>query len=382
MRTLGLIACLALAWPASVSAQDKAAKAGPGHKFGLKEAPAKQAGTLRLAAYNLENLYDTNDDPELSGEWEDMNMQVPEDRLQALAAAIKALDADILCVEEVESLEALQWFRDGYLKGLGYDHAAALDGGYYRGVEQGLLSRLPIKSAEVFKEESLADVKRTGDGWAKPEAGKEPTRFQRSPLKAVVELPTGAELTVFVVHLKASGGAENQAQREAESLQVREWIEGIVKKDPEADIAILGDFNASPSERPYALQVKGSKNGDGEGIMQGAYDFRSPVVKGRDAFVTHCSGRSIDYILLSEDFAKDCVPGSFFVLGTLYGGDEQQAAMRKWLAGNRQGPEPEKPKGYASDHYPIAIDFKPEPGPAGKPEPAPKKVKSPRPAGE
>lgn len=334
---------------------------GEGHRFGSINAPVKKKGRMRLAAFNLENLFDQVDDPSISGEYDDLPMATPDVRCKALAAAIRKLDADVLCVEEIESLDALKWFRDTYLKDLGYAHAASHEVGYYRGVEQGVLSRYPILSSEVFVDESLADVKREGEGWAEVEAGKGPTKFQRSPLKAVIEFPGGYKLTVFSVHLKASGGAVNEAQREAESLQLREWVAELLKTDPDANIAVLGDFNATPAQRAYALQVKGSKNGDGQGLLRAAYDFRDRSQKGdkeREAYTTHVSSRTIDYIVMSTGFADDCASESFFVLGTLYPGDEQQDRMRAWLK-DRKGPEPEKPAGYASDHYPIAIDFEP-----------------------
>jgi len=69
----------------------------------------------------------------------------------------------------------------------------------------------------------------------------------------------------------------------------------------------------------------------------------------KDAYTTHASGRPIDYIMASPGLSEDFVNSSFFVLGTMHAGDDYD-----W----RKGEEP--PKGYASDHYPIAIDFTPD----------------------
>ncbi len=320
------------------------AKRPPGVYYGFKEAPAKQKGAVRLAAYNVENLFDGEDDPKLSGEVDDLKERTSEDRLQALAKAIKALDADILALEEVESEECLRWFRDTYLKDLGYEHLASKEVGYSRGVEQSILSRFPIESVEVCPDEDLSDVKRDGKGFAekptKPGA-EQGQRFQRSPLIADVRVTPDYLLRVIVVHHKA-GGLEFAYQREAEALQVMEWVQAAQAKDEHINLVVLGDFNAQPSHKTAKIYS--------EGGLVGAYDFRDRSRKDmKDAYTTHASGRPIDYIMASPGLGEDFVNSSFFVLGTMHAGDDYD-----W----RKGEEP--PKGYASDHYPIAIDFTPD----------------------
>ena len=110
-------------------------------RFGLKEAPLKHAGAIRLATYNVENLFDAIDDPDLSGRNEDIDDAKPEAELQGLADAIHALDADVLALEEVESEAVLTWFRDTYLSDMGYTALASIDAGDGRGIEQSVIVR-------------------------------------------------------------------------------------------------------------------------------------------------------------------------------------------------------------------------------------------------
>lgn len=325
------------------SEQGQSTKRPPGVYYGFKEAPAKKKGAVRLAAYNVENLFDGVDDPKLSGEVDDLKERTSEDRLQALAKAIHALDADILALEEVESEECLRWFRDTYLKDMGYEHLTSKDGGYSRGVEQSLLSRFPIESSEVRPEEDLSDVKRVGEGFAAPPTkpgAVQGKKFQRSPLFADVRVTPDYLLRVIVVHHKA-GGLEFAFQREAEALQTMEWVSAAAAESPDINLVVLGDFNAQPSHKTVKIY-------SGGGLIS-AYDFRDRSRKDmKSAYTTHASGRPIDYIMASPGLSEDFVNNSFFVLGTMHAGDAYD-----WTKGE------EPPKGYASDHYPIAIDFVP-----------------------
>jgi endonuclease/exonuclease/phosphatase family metal-dependent hydrolase len=317
--------------------------------YGIPKARPKTKGALRLATYNAENLFDQKDDPNQSGEYDDLKEATSEARLKAVAKAIRELDADVLCLEEIESKECLEWFRDTYLKGMGYDYVASEDVSYYRGVEQSVLSRVPIVKAQVFKGEDLvigdmesrrtdSEAKRLAGTWAKPD-GKMPDKFQRSPLKVDLKTKDGYELTVFVVHFKA--GAFDH-QRELEALQVEQFVEEMLKKNPDANVAVLGDYNAQPN----AMSAKVLRISD-DGLVS-AYDWRFDKNASRDTYTTHASGRSIDFIVMSPGLAADCIDGSYFVLGTPHAGSDWD-----W----RKADENPPPNGYAADHYPVAIEI-------------------------
>lgn len=324
-----------------------------GYWFGVEKPPAKQKGVIRIAAYNVENLFDERDDPALSGEYDDIKMVTKPTRVKAIADMIRKLDADVLCIEEVESLEALAWFRDTYLKDMGYDHVYSEDVGYYRGVEQACLSRFPIKAHATFVSEDLSDMdaKREGEGWAKkkPDQGQ---KFQRSPLKLEIDV-NGYPLTVYSVHLKA-GGKEYEYQRESESLQIVQFVKDELAKNPEANVVVMGDFNATPTQKAAKAFT--------EGGMRSAYDFRGTKSGNtKELYTTHDSGRAIDFIFMSPGLAADAVDRGFFVLSTMH-----PESTYRW----QDDPEKEKvPAGYASDHCPVAIDVMPKddkPASAGK----------------
>ena len=186
------------------------------------------------------------------------------------------------------------------------------------------------------------DALRDGEGWA----GKKPDqaqKFQRSPLKVEIDV-NGWTVILYSVHFKA-GGKEFDYQRESEALQTIEFVKQDLAANPAANVAVLGDFNATPSMKtPKAFGAAG---------MKGAYDFRANKDSGtKDLYTTHDSGRAIDYIFMTKGLADDVVDGGFFVMGTMH-----PASDYDW----KTDPEKEKvPAGYASDHCPVAVDVMPK----------------------
>jgi endonuclease/exonuclease/phosphatase family metal-dependent hydrolase len=364
-----LLAVLTPSWAMQGATQGAPAQKAPVYggraapPTGVAKAPSKAKGVVRLACFNVENLFDGQDDPALTGEHDDLAMATDETRLVNIAAAIRELDADVLALEEVESEACLKWFRDTYLKDMGYEHLASQDVGYERGVEQSVLSRFPIEEVRTFIDTRLSTAasrlptdaaERRKQGWADP-IRLQKDGFQRSPLLASVRVPDGSLLHVIVVHFKA-GGKKLAHQRELEALSVSGIVEEMLRKDAAAQVAVLGDFNATPSQKAAKLLRE-----KGTGGLVSAYEVRPDAGKGRAgdqgddtrrAHLTHSFvpddqrgkpiERSIDFILLSPGLFEKAAKGSYFVLGT-----------PKCLEGNDR-----RPKGYASDHNPVAVDLK------------------------
>ena len=316
----------------------------PHHTFGLTESMPRMDNTIRVASYNLMNFFDQVDDPALSGEFDDIgNNPGPTslERCEELAKTIRELDADVLTLQEVESLTALQWFNTHYLQEMRYNYIASEEVGYYRGIEQSVLSRLPISEIITWQDADLTDVTRTGIDWTPVPENTDEIKFQRSPLCVTVTDPSGYSLTLFVLHHKA--GRSNQWHREAEALQIVEYVESMMRENPSRNIIVLGDFNAAPWDRSVRTYL-------GAGLID-TMAHRSVNKKYNDdapLWKTHTSGRIIDYILLNPAAMGEFAVGSGFILGT-------SAEDYDWR-------NVRPPAGYASDHYPIAIDLIPQEG--------------------
>jgi endonuclease/exonuclease/phosphatase family metal-dependent hydrolase len=326
------------------------------HRFGLTEAMPRIEGTIRVGSYNMLNFFDDeiNHNPALEPRSKDTSYelsdiigpdgkQIPhtsDERRKDLAKVIIELDADILALQEIEGHDALVWFNKTYLQGMGYDYVISEDVGYYRGVEQSVLSRFPVTEVRTWPNVDLTNIERVGGGWADIPQGTNEITFQRSPLFVTVKTPTGYELSLFVVHHKAGRDAWH---RELESLQIMKYIEELTSSDPSQNIAVIGDFNAQPWNRSIQVYLRNS--------MTDSLSHRSKNLQWEDNSplrTTHTSGRILDYILLNPAALHEYVVDSGFVLGS-------SAQEYNWK-------EDSIPAGYASDHCAIAVDLVPREG--------------------
>jgi endonuclease/exonuclease/phosphatase family metal-dependent hydrolase len=344
-------AAKAPAQPTAPAPFDGHTPTGPAHdpfnyrRFGIEHPKPKAPGAIRLATYNVANLFDGKDDPNLSGEDDDLPSAKPQEQLEALAMTIKRLDADVLCLQEIESYDALVWFRDSYLKGLGYEHVVSIDSGDARGIENAVLSRVPIVDKEVWVQRALKGEHPATIRNRPNEFAGRPLTFHRTPLRVDLEAPAANgqpafTFSVFVVHHKS--GRDFNYWREAEAAGLAEILGQFQKANPAAAFAVLGDFNAEPSAKSVQTLTAA-------GLEDVFADVHAPGQKLASEFVTHESGRAIDQILLSPALKARTVPESRFVLGT---------PARPEGVDFRRVP---LPPGAPSDHYPVVVDLQ---GPA------------------
>lgn len=315
-------------------------------RFGAPTPIAKPAGALRIVQYNVENLFDDKDDPNLSGRYEDLGQTKPDAYCQAAGATIKSLNADIVALEEVESKEALTWFRDKYLADAGFTYLESLDAGDERGIEQGVLSKYPISDVKNWVHMDLGGTHPDKWGRDKNENAGKPIQFHRSPLEVTVTVPADAskpnskpyQVTLFVCHFKS--GAPGDYWRQKEATKTTELIKQFETSHPDANVVLLGDFNAKPEDRPIQIIT-------GAGMIDTFAPVRGTGKKVEPLYVTHETGRAIDYIFLNANAQKELIAETRFILGTPArpaGSDYRTTAP---------------PPGYVSDHYPCVIDLTP-----------------------
>lgn len=193
---------------------------------------------LKLASLNVRNLFDGFDDPYTRDE---STPEKPRAELERLAETIRDVNADVLALQEVESRGCLQRFLDKFLDDMGYRHVVLVEGNDPRGIDVGLVSRVPV--GRVVSHAQLRfdpEVQQAGTN-----------RFQRDLLCVEIRPPGKENFHVWVVHLKSQSGPEDaEPIRLSEARQIRLLVERRCAEDAQARFVICGDFNddfASPA---------------------------------------------------------------------------------------------------------------------------------------
>ncbi len=282
-------------------------------------APGRQAGTLRLATYNIRNLFDGIQDPGKEPE-----KAKPEKEKVALSQAIHEINADVIGLQEVENKGVLTQFRDQYLSDMGYREVVLIEGNDTRGIDVALFSRFPVTAVKSHKEVRF------------PVPGEaQPVGFSRDLLQVRIQGPNNYTFTVFVAHLKSQhGGDEADIRREAEARAAQQIIAAFQKANPRENVVVMGDFNDTPLQKPIQPLVNGL--GLTDIIMKDL---------GNDAWVFTYHPQQyrsrIDYLLLSPSMLNEYVPKSV-----------------KLYKPFKQGEQWKNLHFYdASDHIPVTIDL-------------------------
>lgn len=164
-----------------------------------------------------------------------------------IAARVKAIDVDVLAVQEVENIEALRTFNRESLGGL-YPHVVVIEGNDPRLIDVGLLSKYPV--GQVVSHQTAPDP-------------DDPSRrvFGRDLLRADILTPSRSRrlFSLFNTHMKsnfvdtlehrtpeaqAAQRVRNNQRRLRQSIATREIIEAETR--PNSRYILLGDMNDDP----------------------------------------------------------------------------------------------------------------------------------------
>lgn len=257
-----------------------------------KEEPRREAtpGRLVVAAYNMFNLFDDHDDPYRADEETRVK---PRAELERLAKSIKELNADVIAVSEVENRDYLQRFVDVLLPNMGYEHVVLFEGNDLRGIDVGLISRIPIGPVRSHRH-------LTFEG---PDGSRR--RFGRDVLVATLEPPGAEPIDVWVVHLKSNAGGREAAEpvRLAEAREVRRLLDAELARDAESRFLVMGDFNDTPESQTISTIV----GADTGALWSVATDLADPELV---TYNTKPYRSIIDFILCSPAMRRQYIQGS------------------------------------------------------------------------
>lgn len=283
-------------------------------KAATKEAP------LKLGTFNMHNLF-PDDSAVLAKSL--AKAKTPEEK-KALAAALRELNADVVGVQEVYDTKSLKAFLDEFAPDLGYQHVHVGTGTDRRGINVGIVSRLPISNVQ-----SHGQLRSVLPGT------KDVQPLSRSLLQATVQHPNGYEFDMFVVHLKSSNPGpwreiveeaqrkgldpevlkqmkmdKARVRRESEAQAVRDFLVSYEKKNPGRNYVLVGDSNDAVGTGTYDIL---------RGLHDQLPDLADPLSDlPADAITFHSKWyRSrIDVVQTSPGMQKEYVAKSASVLNT------------------------------------------------------------------
>jgi exonuclease III len=197
-----------------------------------------------VASWNVENLFDTIDDPDKNDDWflPDSEIEWTERKLtKKLANLAKVIDymnngegPDILGVQEVENEALLRDIVDNYLKRSNYEIAYS-ESPDARGIDNGL-----IYNSSKFGLKSINPLTIKFD---EPKSSRDILYVQ------LVDIRSREIINIFVNHWPS----RREGLKETEKFRIRaaktlfEKVEQLRNDDPSSKIIILGDFNDLPS---------------------------------------------------------------------------------------------------------------------------------------
>ncbi len=290
---------------------------------------------MRIATFNLENL---DDGPDVR--------PALDDRIAALRPPLVRLAADVLCLQEINGqrspgggprrLVALErLIEETPYAGFHMVSSQRVPRGDHDGneLDRGadavhnlvILSRYPVHASRELRHD-LVDRPLYRPTTAKPKAPAErPVEWDRPILQATLVLPDGRHLHVINLHLRAplaapvagqkrdsatwkstGGWAEGfflaTMKRAGQALETRLLVDRLFAAEPEALIAVCGDFNAEERQTPLRT-IRGDVADTGNAALGGGalVPLDRAVPETRRYSVVH-GGRKqmLDHVLVSQ----------------------------------------------------------------------------------
>ncbi|MFP2958580.1 endonuclease/exonuclease/phosphatase family protein [Myxococcus sp. 1LA] len=202
-------------------------------------------GSVRIAAFNVQRLFDTVCDSGACGGNNYEALPTPSEfgiQADRLASAISRLDADIVLLAEVETQASLDALTDR-LPRFGYSELG--ETGAPASVDVAVLSVHPITQARGHRSRTLWRP----DGTA--------TSFARELLEVHLDVE-GKKVIVFSAHFR-SKSSDDPGRRFAEAVAARDIVAEVARTSPDALVVLGGDLNDVPGSEPItALERDGA----------------------------------------------------------------------------------------------------------------------------
>jgi len=292
--------------------------------------------SLRVGFWNVENLFDLEDDPTTRDEEfalggrKNVTQEIYDLKLKNCSYVLADLNADVLGLCEVENYFVLDELNDAFT---GRDYKIIhYDSPDSRGIDNALLY-----DPNVFNVISSTPIQNTlPDG-----------NLTRDILYVKGEY-AGYTLHIFVNHWPSNYGGKEKAipKRRSTARLLANEVAKLLSEDPDADILLMGDFNEDPTDDNVRI-LKSVNMTSMMASMMGQRKVGTYVYKGVDYFM--------DQIIISDGLNDDkgLIAGKAQILDKPFyrqqEGDYAHYPFRFW-AGN-------KLLGGYSDHLAVYVEI-------------------------
>jgi predicted extracellular nuclease len=279
--------------------------AGCTHQYEPPVPADAPTGNFRVATFNVRRFFDTACASGAcgGGEFEELPSTTAfEQRATQIADAIRALDADVVSLQELETQPCL----DELLARLAGMHGVLGEIGTTASVDVAVISRTPIE---------LVATHRANEVLSLPDGSV--TQFSRELLEVHVRSSGGVPVVTFAAHFKSKANDE-PARRLAEARHTRRIVDELAVREPASVIVLAGDLNDTPGSPPLeALTADG-------GLVRAAADLSEPA---QATYIFDGRGQAIDHLLIAPGGDALRVPRSSRVWrdGTGWGGSDHAA---------------------------------------------------------
>ena len=298
-----------------------------------------------IGFYNIENLFDTVDDPAIQDEeflpqgvnaW---TIDKYRQKQQNMARVIAGISPDILGVCEIENRKVLEdLVLQPELAGKRYQ-IAHLDMKDPRGVDVGLIYRPAVFRPFSISSISIKDPEEPG--------------FKTRDILWVKGLIFSDTLHIAVNHWPSRRGGKEDKRLLAAAV-TRRAVDSVLKINPDAKIVIMGDLNDDPGNRSVRrILVKNEESPDAPELFNTA---ESTFKKGFGTLAYNGTWNLFDQIVISPALRLNnglsYVPESFSVFAPKWMQETEgkySGMPSRTFRGNKFNPS-----GY-SDHFPVYI---------------------------
>lgn len=261
-----------------------------------------QKDTLSILTWNVEHFVDDYDNPYIANKMEDNPKDVAK-RIDILANMLRQINADVVVFEEFESRNLAMKIAKEKLSDLGYRFFGGNEShDWYMNVV--IMSKLPLGITYGY-----SNVYANIDNF-KDSLGRQETQNNVNARMLTTEIRAKNDFKFYLtgLHLKAGRSKKDTAVRSGQMKLLQTQANRFLQIDKNANMLIVGDFNATPESWEFKQLLNGDRNVQFVDALANTNVFSHPSDKPK---------WRIDHMLMNKNMAKFLIPNGVKVAENL-----------------------------------------------------------------